>query len=228
MKYPDTDINREGLCLAWKTALLCIDLQYLNCSDSHGILADVNHGGSGLAGKDIEQYLDRLYNTLIPNVEKLQAFFRDNGHEVIHVRIQSLTRDGRDRSLEHKKLGLHAPPGSRLAEFMPEVAPVGDEIVINKTASGVFVATNLEYILRNLCVSDIFVTGVFTNECISSAVRSAGDLGFRVFLVADATAATTRKLHEATLLTTHDRYARVMTSNAVMEHLAKQAEPLKP
>ena len=59
----------------------------------------------------------------------------------------------RDRSLEHKRLGLFAPPGSKLAEFIPAVAPQGDEIVIEKTASGVFISTNIEYILRNLCVS---------------------------------------------------------------------------
>lgn len=101
------------------------------------------------------------------------------------------------------------------------MAPHGDEIVINKTASGVFVSTHLEYILRNLCVSEIFVVGVYTNECISSAVRSAGDLGFFVHLVADATAAITEDLHDATLVTVRDRYARVMDTAEVLTQIAQ-------
>jgi nicotinamidase-related amidase len=73
--------------------------------------------------------------------------FRSYGLEVIHTRIQSLTQDGRDRSPGHKRLGLQAAPGSKESEYLPQVAPVGDEIVMNKTASGVFVSTNMEYVL---------------------------------------------------------------------------------
>lgn len=204
------DPQQGGRCLAWKNALICIDLQYLNCQEGYGVFAD--HEQTGLDEGVIDSYLKRLDNIVLPNVSKLQQVFRNNGDEVIHVRIQSLTHDGRDRSLEHKELGLHAPPGSRLSEFMPMVAPKNDEIVINKTASGVFVSTNIEYILRNLCVSDAMFVGVFTNECISSAVRSASDLGFQVYLVSDATAATTEELHAATLLTSHDRYATVLST----------------
>lgn len=203
-----SDPHQGGRCVSWRTALLCIDLQYLNC---HYGLREAGNNETRVQGGDA-WYRERLDTQVLPNVRKLQDHFRRYGGELIHVRIQSLTADGRDRSVEHKELGLHAPPGSRDAQFLPEVAPLDDEIVINKTASGVFVSTNLEYILRNLCVSDLVIVGVFTNECISSAVRSSSDLGFQVRLVSDATAAMTRELHEATLLTTHGRYAQVMTT----------------
>ena len=187
-----------------------------------------DHRRAGVAEDAIRYYLERVRDVVVPNVRRLQEYFRRNGCEVIHFRIQSLTADGRDRSPEHKRLGLHAAPGTRPAEFLPDVAPEGDEIVLNKTASGVFIATNLEYVLRNLCVSELFVTGVYTNECISSAVRSASDLGFRVNLVADGTAALTEELHEATLLTTDGRYARVLTSDEVIEYLDDAAAAHSP
>jgi nicotinamidase-related amidase len=55
-------------------------------------------------------------------------------------------------------------------------------------------------------------------------VRSAADLGFDVRLISDATAAITEDLHEATLLTTKDRYARVLTTDEAIEQLAQQTQ----
>ena len=200
-----------------KSALLSIDLQYLGAIEGYGIFE--NHRKSGISEDAIEYYLDRVWKTVIPNVKKMQQFYRQKGWEVIHARIQSLTDDGRDRSPEHKRLGLHAAPGSKLASFLPDVAPVNDEIIINKTASGIFAASNIHYVLQNLGISDLVVAGVYTNECVSSAVRGASDLGYSVTLVSDATAAISPELHRATILTTKGRYAKVLTTNEVLaEH----------
>lgn len=223
MDATDQDKSCQGLCQHWQKALLCIDLQYLNCADKYGVFED--HRRWGISDEARDYYLDRVNNVVVPNVKALQQHFRESGYEVIHIRIQSLTRDGRDRSLEHKHLGLHAPPGSKQAEFLPQVAPQGDEIVINKTASGVFNATNLEYILRNLCVSEVYVVGVYTNECISTAVRGASDLGFLVYLVADGTAALTETLHDATVVTTRNRYANVMDTRELLDQLGAGKSP---
>ena len=198
------------------TALMVIDLQYLDAAQGHGVFADLAR--SGVASEAAEYYFDRLRRTVLPNVRRLQDAFRRNGLEVIHTRIQSLTKDGRDRSAGHKRLGLHAAPGSKEAEFLPEIAPKGDEIVINKTASGVFNATNLDFILRNMGITGLFVCGVYTNECISTAVRDACDLGYYTTLIDDGCATVTPELHEATIRTLKDRYSRVLsTEQAVRE-----------
>lgn len=198
-----------------RSALLCIDLQVLGCRREH--CSPTHHGMPGDADRDqMDSYLERLEAVVLPNVRALQRCFRESGREVVHTRIRSLTRDGRDRSLEHKRLGIHAAPGSEQAEFLAEVAPEDDEVVIDKTASGVFVSTNLDYVLRNLEISRLFVSGVYTNECVSSAVRSASDLGFEVVLISDATAAITPELHEATLLIADGRYAKVAKTREVL------------
>lgn len=218
VKHEDND-GAPARCERWRRALLCIDLQDLGCREGYGVFE--NHRQAGVPEDAIRSYLCLIEETVVPNVGRLQECFRSLGDEVMHTRIQSLTADGRDRSLEHKRLGLHAPPGSRRAEFLPDVAPRADEVVLGKTASGVFVSTNIEYVLRNLCISELFVVGVYTNECVSSAVRSASDLGFEAVLVSDATAAITPQLHEATLLTTRDRYAKVMTTDEVVDRLCR-------
>lgn len=205
-----------------QTALLCIDLQYLDAARGHGVFADVQR--SGVPEGAQAYYFERLENLVLPNVRRLQNAFRARGLEVIHTRIQSLTEDGRDRGPAHKRLGLHAAPGSKEAEFLEVVAPRADEIIINKTASGVFNSTNLAYVLRNLNITGLFVTGVYSNECVSTAIRDACDLGFYVTLIADGCATVTPELQSATIMTMKDRYARVMTADEAIAELTEVIE----
>lgn len=200
-------------------ALLCIDLQYLDAARGYGVFADCER--SGVAPEAQDYYFNRLETLVLPNVRRLQDAFRAMEQEVIHTRIQSLTRDGRDRGPGHKRLGLHAAPGSKEAEFLEMVAPIGDEIVINKTASGVFTSTNIEYVLRNLNITALFMAGVYSNECVSTAIRDACDLGFYVTLVEDGCATVTPELQTATITTMKDRYARVMSTDEILAELAK-------
>ncbi|MES9945373.1 MAG: isochorismatase family cysteine hydrolase [Candidatus Thiodiazotropha sp.] len=199
------------------TAMLCIDMQYLDAAHGYGVFADTSSSGLPLTSQSY--YFRRLNDLVLPNVRRLQDAFRANRLEVVHTRIQSLTRDGRDRGPGHKRLNLHAPPGSKEAEFLPEIAPQGDEIIINKTASGVFASTNIEYVLRNMGITGLYVVGVYSNECVSTAVRDACDLGFFVTLISDAIATVTPELQEATETTMKDRYARLMTTEEALAEI---------
>ena len=209
------------------SALLVIDMQFLDAARGHGVFAE--DAVNDLSPESQDFYFNSLEKTVIPNIRRLQNGFRNNGLEVIHTRIQSLTQDGRDRGAGHKRLHLHAPPGSKEAEFLPEVAPIGDEIVINKTSSGVFSTTNLYYVLKNLGIDALFVVGVYTNECVDTTVRAACDLGFLVTVVDDACTTVTPALHDATLATLRDRYARVISTQQALEEIdrcvPKPAEP---
>lgn len=202
-----------------KTALMVIDLQYLDAAPGHGVFAEASK--STVPKEAQEYYFKRLDHVVLPNVRKLQDRFRDAEMEVIHTRIMSITQDGRERSPGHKRLNLHAAPGSKEAEFLPEVAPKGDEIIINKTASGVFNSTNIEYLLRNLGITGLFICGVYTNECVSTTVRDASDLGFYTTLIRDACATVTPELHNATIQTIKDRYARVLTTEEATKEIKR-------
>ncbi|MFW5882886.1 MAG: cysteine hydrolase family protein [Verrucomicrobiota bacterium] len=199
------------------TALLVIDLQYLDAAPGWGVFADVQEP----IHDDSEHfyYFDTLKRQVLPNIRRLQDAFRRFDLEVIHTRIQSLTSDGRDRSGGHKRLRLLAPPGSKESEFLEEVAPQGDEIVINKTASGVFSSTNLNYVLNNIGVGSLFICGVYTNECVETTVRDACDLGYLVTVVEDACTTVTPELHRASLQTLRDRYARVVDTDTAVRDI---------
>ncbi len=206
-------------------ALMVIDLQFLDASPGIGVFADAEKSGVPIEAQ--EYYFKRLDHVVLPNVRRLQDAFRDLKLEVIHTRIQSLTQDGRDRGPGHKRLNLHAAPGSKEAEFLPEVAPKGDELIINKTASGVFNATNIEFILRNMEIDSLYICGVYTNECVSTTVRDACDRGFHTTLVNDACATVTPELHNATVSTLKDRYARVVNADDVVAEIKRAGKVAK-
>jgi nicotinamidase-related amidase len=195
------------------SALLCIDLQYGDAHPDYGVLRKMRERGDG---ELIAYYLDRLENLVIPNVRRLQDACHDAGIEVIHTKIESLTQDGRDRSLEHKRLGIHHPPGSLEAEFREEVAPQGDEIVLTKTCGGVFNGTNIEYVLRNLGIANLIIVGVITSGCVEVAVRDAADRGFSVTMVEDACSTWSEEMERAAIRAMSEIYAKVLATDDVI------------
>jgi ureidoacrylate peracid hydrolase len=79
------------------------------------------------------------------------------------------------------------------------IKPLDDEMQFPKTSSSVFISTNIHYILGNLGVDFLIVSGLLTDQCISSAVRDACDLGYLVTLITDACATYSRQRHETSL-----------------------------
>lgn len=194
-------------------ALLVVDVQYLDAHAEYGL------GHRAIErGVSLEYYLTRL-RTIIPNIGRLQKAFRANGMEVVHARIMSMTRDGRDRSSEHKALDIHAAPGSKDAEFLPDVAPVGDELVFSKTAGGVFNSTNIHYVLTNLGIRTLVVCGVSTAGCVEGAVRAARDLGYQVIVVEDACGAWTAEMHAASVHVMREVFAKIKSTEELVASL---------
>ncbi len=198
------------------TALLVIDIQYGDAHADYGMLRRMRESGNG---EVVAYYLDRLENLVIPNSRRLQDACRAAGIEVIHTKIESLTQDGRDRSLEHKRLGILHPPGSIEAQFREEVAPVGDEIVLTKTCGGVFNGTNIEYVLRNLGIRELIVAGVVTSGCVEVAVRDAADRGFSVTLAEDACSSWSVDMEAAAIRAMSEIYAKVLSTEEIIARI---------
>ena len=55
-------------------------------------------------------------------------------------------------------------------------------------------STNIHYVLTNLGIRHVFVCGVFTDECIASAIRGTAS-GYTMWLITDACAAVTQQRH---------------------------------
>src|SRR5215218_6477737 len=168
---------------------------------------------------DVARDFGERLDLIVPNIRRLQDAFREAGLEVIHVRIASMTADGRDRGPSHKKLGHAAAPASPDAEILPELAPAGDELVFNKTAGSVFCATNIEYVLRNLGITTLVITGIVTTGCVHTAVTDAADRGFHVILVEDGCGALLPEMHSASIRILRDVYAKILTTSQVLDRV---------
>ncbi len=199
------------------SALLFIDVQNFSVRREGGEFA-------GHTPEEIEAqygpYFRHLEASAIPAMQRLQAAFRRAGIEVMYTTIESLTLDGRDRSLDYKVTGFHVPRGSWDGKVIDEIAPGEDEIILPKSSSSVFVSTHIDYILRNLGVKQLVLAGLLTDQCVESAVRDACDLGYLVTLVTDSCASITPERHENSLRTIKG-YCRQITTDALIAEIGQ-------
>lgn len=192
------------------TALLFIDMQEI------WVRPGLDPHIDRVAG---EYYYARLNRTVIPNQVRLLNAFRASGENVLHTIIESLTEDGRDRSLDHKLSDMHLPKGHAHARVIEELAPTANEIVLPKTSSGVFNSTAIDYVLRNLGVKRLVICGVVTDQCVDMAVRDAADRGYLVTLVDDACATHSAPRHRA-CLNAIAGYCHITDTDSVLQRLA--------
>lgn len=191
------------------TALLVIDIQSTYLEDKE----------TPEETKRWQPFYQRMRNAVIPNNAKLIDECRRRGVEVIFARIACHKIDGRDRSLSQKKPGFNyllLPKDSPDSQVVSELAPAGDEIVITKTTDSALTGTNLRMMLHNMGIKDVIVTGIFTDQCVSSSVRSLVDESFGVVVVEDCCAAATMELHEHELEIINMIYCHVVKLDDVL------------
>lgn len=212
---PPAPERREAPLKKSKSAILIIDMQNMECGNHLRQNAEVI--GSPESKK--KHYFTTLNRTVIPNIRWLIDTARHNHVEVIYTVIESLTIDGRDRSLDYKISGLHAPKGSWEAQVIDELTPQANEIVIPKTSCSVFNSTNIHYVLRNLDIEQLVVAGVVSEQCVESAIRDAADLGYLVTMVTDACATYSEEQQQSTIDRMVGHYARGMTTVALIDEI---------
>jgi len=198
-----------------QSALLFIDVQNFSAhregAEFQGIAAEAFEAKYGW-------FFEQLETRVVPNMQKIQAACRAAGVEVLYTTIESLTLDRRDRSLDYKITGFHVPKGSWDGQVIDQIAPVGDEIVLPKTSSSVFISTHIDYLLRNLGVKQLVISGLITDQCVESAIRDACDLGYLVTQVTDACLTYSQARHDTSVATIKG-YCRQITSDDLVSEL---------
>lgn len=200
-----------------QTALLVIDIQacYL---PTQAPVQDAELG----EWERWRPFRERLSEVVIPNTQRLLKAFRAGEMDVFWARIACLNRQGRDRSLSQARPGFndlllpHDAPESQIA---PQLQPLDNEIVILKTTDSALTGTNLRLILHNMGIKNVVVSGIFTDQCVSSSVRSLADESFNVVVIEDACAAATEELHRHELTIINNIYCQVLSTDEVLQVL---------
>ncbi|MFZ1883380.1 MAG: isochorismatase family cysteine hydrolase [Rhodoplanes sp.] len=168
--------------------------------------------------KRLPYFDSQVREVVLPNLRRLVDAFRRAGAEVMYTVIENLTKDGRDRSLDYKLSDFFVGKDSWEAKVVDIVAPADDDIVLPKTSSGVFNSTNIEYLLRNMGIETLVVTGFLTDQCVDHTIRDAADRGFYPICIADACASHSQVRHE-NALKSFSGYCRTMTTVEILAEI---------
>lgn len=166
-------------------ALVCIDMQRDFC----------------LPGGFAESLGNNLKNIApcIPVISQLQKAFRKAGLPVIHTKechkpdLSDLPTAKRNRGNPKIKIGDPGPMGRILidgeegSDFIPQLAPEKEELVIAKPGKDTFYRTNFYDYLVTRKITNLVITGVTTEVCVQTTMRCANDRGFDCLLIEDGT-----------------------------------------
>ena len=121
---------------------------------------------------------------------------------------------------------------------LSNIHPLDKDIVIEKDVNSGFIGTSLELELRRIQVQRLVVVGFFTNSCIETTVRMAGNMGFDTYLIHDACAAMNRigfdgtdydadLVHNMAISNLHGEFCTAINTTDAIHLLEYDAKDLK-
>jgi nicotinamidase-related amidase len=151
-------------------------------------------------------------------IARLLGAWRERRLPVVHIK-----HDSTDPASPYR-------PGTPGNDFKSEVAPQVGEPVVDKRTNNAFIGTDLMDVLDELQVHSLVVTGVLLENSVDATVRMAANLGFEVIVPEDAVASIDRTDHRGKSWSAEDvhalalsvldgEYAKISTSNAIIEAL---------
>ncbi len=127
-------------------------------------------------------------------------------------------------------------PNSELHEskegykMLDEFISRDNEPLLVKQVNSVFIGTDLKERLDQQQIDTLVIVGLTTNHCVSTTTRMAGNFGYTVYLISDATATFDRKglngevfeaelVHQTALASLHEEFATVLNCDSLLKIL---------
>ncbi|HDJ2887755.1 TPA: cysteine hydrolase [Staphylococcus aureus] len=162
------------------------------------IINDIAHE-SGKVGKD-GFYIEAKKRKIIDNTKKVINHARELKFKIIYVVIgfSENYEEWNEKSLLFKKVKsdrqvMFNTWGTQVCD---DIAPQKGDLLITKNRIDPFYNTNLELVLRNLNINELYLTGISTDLVILSTVLSAHDRDFKVHTIEDCTSASNKQSHD--------------------------------
>ncbi len=152
------------------------------------------------------------------NCRRILDYFRERNWPLYHI--------------QHCSTNPGSPlfPGKKGNDIKSIVAPTKGEQVIQKNTNSAFINTNLGKTLQNERIEKLVLVGLTTDHCVSATVRNAADLGYKSFLISDATATYAKTgidgnfyeaelIHQISLASLRDEFATILTTVDLLSKL---------
>ena len=169
---------------------------------------------------DCPLYAGPSAQTALENNVRLHAAARAMRLPVVFTAVEYMS-GGVDGGLFFRKVPAlkHFEKGHPMSEFLPELTPEGDDILVTKQYPSAFFGTSLAPMLTALGVDTVLVTGYSTSGCVRASTLDALCHGFAPFVVEDACADRAPGPHEANLFDMKAKYAGVLSTEEAIEKL---------
>lgn len=166
-------------------------------------------------GFDEPQWGTRNNKFAEKNMAKILKVWREKKLPIFHVKNDSTELNS---PLRPEK------PGNAIKDI---VKPIADEPIITKTVNSAFIGTTLEKKLREKKTASVVIVGLTTDHCVSTTARMADNLGFKTYVISDATATfdrlgfnkkyySAKKMHEQALVSLQDEFATILDTKSLI------------
>ena len=132
---------------------------------------------------------------IVPATAKLLDAARAAGVPVIFCNDAHIKGIDRELAL----WGDHAIAGTKGAEVSPEMKVCENDYVVPKRRYSVFFLSDLDLLLRELCVKSVVMTGLHAHMCVRHTSADAYCLGYDVVVAKEATDFFTEEDYKAGL-----------------------------
>jgi nicotinamidase-related amidase len=191
-------------------ALLIIDVQYRTVGTTPQPFWD--------AIKEFPTACGQVGWDAVAQIQKLLTLFRDRKWPVLYPYVSP------KESFDVGRLADKVPALMTVArkgyEFVTEVAPQGNDILLPKKHPSAFFGTPLVSYLIDLGVDTLVVTGCTTSGCVRGSVVDGFAYNFRVAVPSDAVYDRSRTSHAVNLFDMSEKYADVATTDELVRALS--------
>lgn len=198
--------------LGTRPCLIIIDCQYNYVGEDKPILEQQDQWPAGCGSEAWKR---------IKKIKKLIQHVRSKKIPVIYTRQvqKDLAFDGfAKKTIRKRDCFINGHFGTKIVD---EIAPLAEDIVIDKSYSSAFYGTPLVSYLNGLRVDTILITGGVTSGCVRATAIDAISRNYNVAIIEDCVFDRIEISHKTSLLDLWMKYCDVISLNEALEYLQK-------
>jgi maleamate amidohydrolase len=159
--------------------------------------------------------------TAVAETVDLLTLAREKGVLVVYTQVLYMP-NGADGGIFVQKVPVlrKMVPGEPLAEIVPQLPPMPQDVIVKKQYASAFFGTSLAAMLTAAGVDTVIITGCSTSGCVRASAVDGMQHGFRVIVPRECVGDRHTGPHEANLFDIDSKYGDVVSKQEVMTFLA--------